>query len=57
MTADKKGLTAMHFAAIYGQSEILCYLLLLEGDAKAIIDSHTKDKKTALIFAAGRGHY
>ena len=42
---------------MHGQTEIVCYLLMHAGDNKAFVDQHTKEKKTALIFASERGHY
>lgn len=50
--ADERGYTALHWAAQSGKSEIVESILRLNPD----LDAKTKEKRTALDLAAGRGH-
>lgn len=50
--ADERGYTALHWAAQSGKSEIVEIVLGLGPD----LDAKTKEKRTALDLAAGRGH-
>lgn len=50
--ADERGYTALHWAAQSGKSEIVEIILDLGPD----LDAKTKEKRTALDLAAGRGY-
>lgn len=52
MQADERGYTALHWAAQSGKSEIVESILRLQPD----LNAKTKEKRTALDLAAGRGH-
>lgn len=50
--ADERGYTALHWAAQSGKCDIVQTVLSLNPD----LDAKTKEKRTALDLAAGRGH-